>query len=370
MPPWRSAALVTTTQDRQNVIDGHAVVDAVIHPWNMSPANQNSDAAQQIEAVHAAHRMSVDASHSDYILRDEEFFTDISFDTVAHAEFVESPVDLAIIHSLPNLGFGKRFITDPEKGAAFRDRFPDRVLLYGTIDTPSADDAIAVLEQQVKELHIDGLKLYPAFFYDGIGEGWRLDSHDFAIPLLEAARDLGIKHVAIHKALHLAPASDSAFAIDDLDSPMGLFPDIQFEMVHGGIAFLDQTMELLKKHTNLYLTLETTFQFILVKPAVFTKILGTLITQCGAQRLLFASGNNLGHPAPLLEAFRDFQFSNELREKYGIRQITAEDKRLILSGNALALHNIDEGDLLCAISEDPFSALRAAGTPPPWSALR
>ena len=46
-----------------------------------------------------------------------------------------------------------------------------------------------------------------------------------------------------------------------------------------------------------------------------TKILGTLITQCGAQRLLFASGNNLGHPAPLLEAFRDFQFSDKLRSK-------------------------------------------------------
>ena len=367
---WRNAARVTTTQARRKVIDGHAVVDAVIHPWDMSPANQNPDAAQQIEAVHAAHKLSVDASHSDYILRDEEFFTDITFDTVARAEFVESPVDMGIIHSLPNLGFGKRFITDPEKGAAFRDRFPDRVLFYGTIDTPSADDAIAILERQVRDLRIDGLKLYPAFFYDGIGEGWRLDSHDFAIPLLEAARDLGIKHVAIHKALHLSPAPASAFAIDDLDSPMGLFPEIQFEMVHGGIAFLDQTVELLQNHSNLYLTLETTFQFILVKPAVFAKIIGTLITQCGAERLLFASGNNLGHPAPLLEAFSDFVFSDELREKYDIRQITAEDRRLILSGNALALHDIDETDMLSAVCKDQFSAMRAAGSPPPWSALR
>jgi predicted TIM-barrel fold metal-dependent hydrolase len=352
------------------VIDGHAIVDAVMHPWDMSPANQNPGAVEQTAAVHAAHRLSVDTANAEYILSDDEFFTDISFDTVACAEFVESPVDLAIIHSLPNLGFGNEFITAPEKGAAFRDRHPDRVLLYGTIDTANTDDAICELERQVTELRIDGLKLYPAFFYDGIGEGWRLDSHNFAIPLLEAARDLGIKHVAIHKALHLPPAPAAAFAIDDMDSPIGQFPEIQFEMVHGGAAFLDQTVQLLNSHSNLYLTLETTFQYILTKPAVFAKILGTLITHCGARRLLFASGNNLGHPAPLLSAFERYEFPAELLDKYSIRQITAEERRLILSGNALRLHDIAEGDLLSAIRDDDYSVQRARGEHQPWSALR
>src|SRR5260370_24876239 len=34
---------------------------------------------------------------------------------------------------------------------------------------------------------------YPAFFYGNRGEGWRLDDADFATPLLEAARDLGVR---------------------------------------------------------------------------------------------------------------------------------------------------------------------------------
>ena len=38
------------------------IVDAVVHPWNMSPENQNPDAQAQIDAVHASHRLSVDAA--------------------------------------------------------------------------------------------------------------------------------------------------------------------------------------------------------------------------------------------------------------------------------------------------------------------
>jgi hypothetical protein len=76
--------------------------------------------------------------------------------------------------------------------------------------------AIAQLERQVKELGVQGLKLYPASFYEGKGLGWRLDSEDFAVPLLTAAQRLGIRHIAIHKALRIPPAPREAFNIDDL----------------------------------------------------------------------------------------------------------------------------------------------------------
>ena len=191
------------------MIGNQVVVDAVVHPWNLSSENQNSDSQAQLEAVYAAHQLSTDAQHNQYVLSREVFFKDISFDKIAQAEFVESPVDMIMVHALPNLGFALSYVTDPRRAAAFRDRCPDRVRFYGTIDTPIVGSSIQQLEWQVKELGMDGLKLYSAFFYDGIGEGWRLDGEDYATPLLEAAQSMAIRRVAIHKATSSAGASRS-----------------------------------------------------------------------------------------------------------------------------------------------------------------
>jgi predicted TIM-barrel fold metal-dependent hydrolase len=352
------------------MIAGHVVVDAVVHPWNLSPQNQNPGAAAQLEAVYAAHKLSSDAAHQEYVLRREEFFTDIAFETIAEAEFVESPVDAAVLHALPNLGFALRHVTDPRRAAGWRNRFPDRLWMYGTVDTPIVATAVAELEYQVKELGIDGLKLYPALYYDGIGKGWRLDGEDYATPLLDAARTLGIRHVAIHKALWLPPAPREAFDVDDMSLPLASYPDMTFEMVHGGAAFLDDTLDLLEAHPNLFMTLETTFSYILAKPRVFAKILGRMIARCGSHRLLFASGNNLAHPAPIVEAFAHYQFPEEYMEEFGLEPLTETDRANILGLNALRLHGTDPEQLLRQVSNDSFAQRRAHSDRKPWSAIR
>lgn len=352
------------------MIGDQVVVDAVFHPWNLSPENQNPKAVPQLEAVYGSHRLAVDEAHHAYVLEPEEIFTDISFDTVAEAEFVESPVDLAVIHSLPPLGFTSGNVTDPDRAAAFRDRYPHRFKLYATVGTPIDGGAIPELERQVRDLGVDGLKLYPAFFYDDTAQGWRLDGEDFATPLLEAARDLGIRHVAIHKALWLTPAPRDAFGIDDMAGALGRFPDMTFEMVHGGTAFLDQTLDLMERHPNLYMTLETTFSYLLVKPRVFAKVLGGMIKRVGSERLLFASGNNLSHPAPLLSVFANYQFPDALMEEFGLAPLTDRDRANILGDNALRLHGLEREAVIAATRDDAFAKRRAGGATIPWSGLR
>lgn len=186
-----------------------------MHPYDLSAQNRRADAGPQLDAVYAAHTMATRPEQLTYRLTAEEFFTDFPFDAVARSLFVESAVDLAVLHALPCLGFMHRPTTDPWRAADFRDRHPDRFLLYATVDTPIPADAIAQLEAQV-ERGVDGLKLQPSFFYDGHAEGWRLDDPKVATPLLAAARDLGIRNVAVHKALWLPPAPRDAFAVDDL----------------------------------------------------------------------------------------------------------------------------------------------------------
>jgi hypothetical protein len=345
------------------------VVDAVVHPYNLAPGNRIPEALEQLEAVHAYHRLCT-GPNPEYVLEAHEFLIDFDHEALTHAVFAESPVDLAVIHALPNLGFTKGGVTDPYRMAELRDRYPDRYLLYATVDTPVTDTAIKQLENQVNGLGVDGLKLYPAFFYDGEGHCWRMDGEDFGTPLLEAARELGIRNVAVHKAIPVPPAPLECFRIGDIDAALERFPDINFHIVHAGVAFLPETSELMSRHRNLYANLESTFSYILTKPRIFAEALGTMLNAGGADQLLFGSGANLTHPRLLLEAFAGFEMPEDLVEERGFPTLTPEIKDKILGANALRLHGLRADDVRDGIKGDPFEVAKSAGYGPPWQLLR
>jgi predicted TIM-barrel fold metal-dependent hydrolase len=352
------------------MIDGSVVVDAVVHPYNLAPENQNPAAHAQLEAVYGAHVLATGDAHREHMLTRDEFFSDVPFDAIGRALFVESPVDYAVIHALPNLGFARSYVTDPTRAAAYRDRYPQRFSLYATIDTADADRAVEQLAWQVKELRVDSLKLYPAFFYDDQAEGWRLDGPGYGLPLLQAAEDLGIRNVAIHKALWLPPAPPQAFDIDDLSDPLERFSSMNFSMVHAGTAFLAQTCELLRRHHNLFATLESTFAYIVVRPDVFARSLGMMLQAGGSDRLLYASGANLSHPAPLLDAFAGYELPAPLVEEHGYPQLSAADRAKIIGGNAMRMHDLSPEAIVRTTADDEFATARAAGPARPWSLLR
>jgi predicted TIM-barrel fold metal-dependent hydrolase len=352
------------------MINDMMVVDAVVHPYDLGAANRVASYQAQLDAVYAAHRLSFDDTHRAYMLSSDEFFSDLSYDAVACAEFVESPVDFAIIHALPSLGFCRGYLNEPGRAGRFARAHPNRAKFYATVDSPDPKIAIEQLTQQVREFGSDSLKVYPAFFYDNLGQGWRLDGEAFATPLLEAAQRLGIRHVAIHKALWLPPAPKDCFRLDDLDTPMGRFPDLSFEIVHAGVAFVAETIELMHRHPNLFLTLETLFAYVLVKPDLFGRVLGSFIKHCGNERLLFATGNNLAHPAPLLTSFCQYQIPTEVMERHGLAALTEQDRRNLLGLNAARLHGLDPIRLIAQNQDDAFAKRRAQSIPPPWSMLR
>lgn len=351
------------------MIEGHVVADAVAHPYNLAAENRNPRAQAQLDAVYAAHVMCT-GDHGEHVLTREEFFTDFPFEAIARSLFVESATDFAILHSLPNLGFANSYVTAPERAAAYRDQHPGRFALYATIDTHVVDDAIQSLEWQVRELGVDGLKLYPAFFYDDMAEGWRLDGSDYATPVLEAARDLGIRNVAVHKTLWLPPAPEEAFRLDDVSGALEHFSDINFFLVHAGAAFIDRTAELLASHPNLHATMETTFSYLVIRPDVFASVIARFLNAAGSDRLLYASGTNLSHPDLLLQAFENYELPQTTLDTYGCRQLTAADRAAILGGNLLRLHGRTPAQVLADTAGDTFTAERAGGGAPPWSGLR
>jgi uncharacterized protein len=355
------------------VLNGKFVVDATVHPFDYSEENWG-DGYKQVMGGYHHHRLYnkvVESTRPDYLLRQNEFVSDFDPYAMTHALFAESDVDYAIIHALPNLGFTKGVVTDLHKMVKLRERFSDRFKLYGWVTTLDLDEAIKHLEWQVREAHIDGLKCFPSLVYQGKHTGWRMDGPEFAVPLFEAARDLGIKNIAIHKALPMfGPSPMSFFKVDDLDAVLPQFPDINFFMIHAGMTFLEETRVLLHRFPNFHANLESTFANVVERPRLFAETLGEMLYHGSPEQIVFASGCNLLHPQPALEAFEKFEMPRDLVEGRGYPEVTAEIKAKILGGNIARTHGIDPSLVMDNIKDDEFEHKKRGGLALPWSSLR
>jgi len=355
------------------VINGKFIADATVHPFDYSEPNWGNG-YKQIEGAfhhHLLYNKALERTRPDFLLRKTEFIQDFPGYSVAHALFAESWIDFAIIHALPNLGFTSGVICDLMKMVDLRARFPDRFKLYGWVETLDLEEAIRSLEWQVRELKIDGLKCFPSLVYQGKHTGWRMDDPSFAVPLFEAARDLGIKNIAIHKALPMfGPTSMQYFKVDDLDAVLPSFPEINFFMVHAGMTFLEETRVLLHRFPNFHANLESTFANVVERPRLFAETLGEMLYHGTPEQIVFASGCNLLHPQPALEAFERFEMPRDLVEDRGYPEVTDEIKAKILGGNIARTHGIDPDAVIEATKGDEFDVARRDGLMPPWSSLR
>ncbi len=138
------------------------------------------------------------------------------------------------------------------KAREARERWPGRFQVYAGVDPVFPERALDALEQQVEELKPVGIKLYPnSYTAEGV-IGWRMDDPEIAFPIFQRAVDLGIRAVAIHKAIPLGPVPMDPYRMDDIDAAAAAFPDLQFEVVHGGFAFIEETAFQLARFPNVW----------------------------------------------------------------------------------------------------------------------
>src|SRR3546814_5625415 len=77
----------------------------------------------------------------------------------------------------------------------------------------------------------DALPLYPNSWLGSEVRGWHMDDPEVAFPLFERAQALGIKVIAIHKAVPLGPVPMEHYRVDDIDRALTAFPDPPLENV-------------------------------------------------------------------------------------------------------------------------------------------
>jgi uncharacterized protein len=250
-------------------------------------------------------------------------------------------------------------------------RWPQRFVGYVGVDpTMGLDTCLRELDDQMKELpQAVGLKLYPAQI-DPI-RSWRMDDAKLAFPLFKRAREYGLKIVAIHKAAPLGAVPLNPFKVDDIDSAADQFPELAFEIIHAGYAFAEETCMAMARYPNVYGNLEVTSAFAVRAPGMFEDLMGQFMYWAGSSKVIFSDGNMVFHSQPILEKIRDFKFDEATMKRWGVPQITREDKENILGGNFARILGINVEEAKKKIANDEFSKEKArTGLQAPYSNWR
>jgi predicted TIM-barrel fold metal-dependent hydrolase len=362
------------------MIEDIFVIDGVAHALDFSDSNKVESAPIQklrdfTSFAHNTFMDQVESHEPGYRLTPEEYNTRFTAEDLAYAFFVESDVDMVVAHAVDIKPLFKHGVFRWDTQVELKQLAPDRVLLYAPVDTfdPDRERIFDDMEQKVSEGAI-GFKFYPS---NGVFDPKAnklvsifYDDPENAYPLFEKARQLGVKTLAFHKAQPVGVGPNSVVGVQDISTAAAEFPDLIFEVVHTGWAFLEDSAYQLAFHPNVYANLENTFGLINNQPRRFAHIIGTLLRTGSADQLIYASGCALNHPDPQLRAFMDFEMPEDLCDGYGYPQLTPEIKRKILGENIARLHGIDIEQVKDRIKGDHWSQLRAQGKAEPWSALR
>jgi predicted TIM-barrel fold metal-dependent hydrolase len=341
------------------MIDGMFVINAVVHTWNLNPTNvqPNRFAQSMLKEFFAGHCTwnppPIEPMSAD------QFITDWDVHVNAKTLFLETDCDLAVHHSLGLYSYFKDGLTPHSKTATLLDKYPERFLGYVAVDpTQGLEACLRDLDKQLDRTpQAVGLKLYPAQV-----EPLRyvaMDDREVMFPLYERCLERGLKVVAIHKALPQGPVPMTAYHIEDVEGAASQFPDLAFEIVHGGMAFVRETALALARYPNVYVNLEVTSSLAFKAPRLFEETMAELILWGGTEKILYGDGGALGrHSQPILEAVKAFQFSDEICAGYGVTKLTDKDRALILGGNYARMVGLDIEAAKAKIADDGFSQKR------------
>jgi predicted TIM-barrel fold metal-dependent hydrolase len=352
------------------MINDFFVIDAVVHAFNFDPSNASSKYGLLVaEAVAQSHRQHYGGlEHS---LSEEEYRQDWPMEVLARTVFLESDVDIAVTHTLRLDSWFKDGMCSRAKTVEAVRRWPDRFIGYVAVDPfAGLDVCLRELDEQLEELpEAVGIKLYPARVNPHAR--FRLDDTEVGLPLIARCAERGLKTIAMHKAVLNGRGPLEPFRVDDMALAADAFPEINFEIVHAGMAFLEETAMLMASFPNVYAQLEATSALAWHSPGMFEQIMATFVHWGGTKKIIFADGAALYATQSLLEKFATFSFSEQTMEAFGIPQITDEDRALILGGNYARMIGLDIEAAKARLANDEFAQEKAeTGRQAPYSNMK
>ncbi|MEV5609115.1 amidohydrolase family protein [Streptomyces sp. NPDC052225] len=358
------------------MIDNMFVIDATVHPYNVADDNLRKDG--EFPNLHAfALREMLWGMHERFATKGsaiprEAFCTDWSPELLARTLFTESDVDMAVNHRLRIDAVFEDGLCNADKNRELAQRWPHRIVPYAGINPAMGIDAcLRDLRDQVTQVPgTIGIKMYPNAGSPDLS--WRLDDPEFT-PLFELAKELGIKIIALHKIVPNGLVPLSPFGIDDLETVAIRHLDLSFEIVHAGLPpFVEEVAMALMRLPNVYANLEITSAILAHGMGYVEEALAQMISLGGTEKIIYASGALHFHPQPVLEKIARLTFPDHILERYGLEQITHDQRAAILAGNYARIAGIDLTQAATHHTHDEFTQARAPHNTnhPMWSNWR
>jgi len=212
-----------------------------------------------------------------------------------------------------------------------------------------------------------------------IGESaWWLDDEKVAYPFWEKTEQLGIKNICVHKGLPLGVFNEEHCQPRDVVRAARDWPGLNFIIYHSGLRSLSTLVaekdpqeipwisDLLRDLRgapavkNVYFELGSTFnQLSAFAPVTCMHMLGQMVQVVGADHILWGTDSIWsGSPQSQIERMRRLTIKDELVDKFGYAELTAEVKDQILGLTAAKLFSIDVAAQREAIVHDRFTMLR------------
>lgn len=283
-------------------------------------------------------------------LSGEEFVKDV---------FLDSDTDMMVLSFVPSTREGEPLTI--EEASATRDivermEGTHRLMLHGRVN-PNQPGDVEDMERLAK-FGIVAWKTYTQWGPNGKGF-WMTD--DPGIAFVEKARKLGIRNIAIHKGIPFGKRSYEHSTCRDIGPIAKRFPDVNFLIYHSGYvpegvegpydakrtdgidALVTSLIESgVKPNSNVYAELGSTWRYLsLRKPDEAAHGLGKLLKYAGNNNVLWGTDSIwYGSPQDQIQAFRTFQISAELRDRYGYPQMTPELRQKVFAYNAAKPYNL------------------------------
>jgi uncharacterized protein len=343
------------------------VVDATVHGFNFALTNARTEQMRQLRA--GAWRNGNNFSPSPrFDCTEREFFEQFDYqpDVMLQMMFAESRTDVAVYHGVPLEGLYVDGSSPLWVGLRAAERMPHRVFNYAPV-YPAAPDVLDVIDAAAQHPSVIGIKTYPADLRDSVFLP-QLMNTDAAMAILQRCSDHGIKMIGLHKAVPIGPFAEVQgwFGLDDVEPAAATFPELTIEIVHGGFAFLPETLDLMDRYPNVVVNLEGVQTMMLQAPQRWAEIMAAFTqTEERWRRVFWSVASTAFHAEGWLEVFMDWQ------QPDGFAPLTHEMKAGILGGNYARWMGWDIEAMKRDIAADEFGLKRSsADLAAPWSWLR
>ena len=307
-----------------------------------------------------------------------DFLNCIGPDQFVKDIFMDSDTDLMVLSFVPSTREDEP-LTIEEAAATARivERLngTHRLLIHGRVN-PNQPGDLEGMDELASKYKISAWKTYTQWGPGG-APGFYMDDAP-GIAMIEKARKLGIKNIAIHKGLAFGPKSYEHSTCVDIGRVAKRYPDVNFLIYHSGLvankpegpydpkrtdgidALVTSLLENgVKPGSNVYGELGSTWRIAMRDPDSAAHVIGKLVKYCGEDNVLWGTDSIwYGSPQDQIQAFRTFQISPELRDKYGYAEITPKLRAKIFGLNALKIYPIEPEIVKKHVKQDKVAALR------------